>query len=420
VTSLALSHNSLSDDGCTELFKFLSSEEGRKYRIAEINLRHNHISDRGLLAIADYIKNNSNLTDLWLQDNSFSGAQDSASIFAAALTTSDIRNLGFSANRGDGDEFVSRLLRGLDSPTLRDLQFAMTGLTYACIPPIVEYITSPRCHLQILRLSGNHLGKRGVKTLIDAVDRGNFTLTKLDLFANGLVDPDPQAIEDDEGGFTSDAWQESEKRLRLLLTRNDVLRRETEKDAFRLLRHSRPLLLPSRCPSSPSPRTGSNNDSSHESTIPPDSTLKPTLPIELQLYVLSLLAPTLSSAQRIRIFNYASTPTTLPRLLPTLTSTGSNSPSTITTSCIPDPSSLPFGGPAAPSFGFGFGAGVGSGFGGVSGGKGGLVVTTGGSCANGKCMGAGNSLMCRRESERMKWLCVVGCCAYEPENQKES
>ena len=40
-------------------------------------------------------------------------------------------------------------------------------------------------------------------------------------------------------------------------------------------------------------------------------------------------------------------------------------------------------------------------------------------CASGKCMGAGNSVLCRREAERSGWLTEVRCMAFELEEEHD-
>lgn len=72
VSKLALSHNDLRDEGCIELFSYLCSPEGRKYQIEDIHLVHNHLGDRSLLAISEYLKNNNTLAELSLQSVSHS------------------------------------------------------------------------------------------------------------------------------------------------------------------------------------------------------------------------------------------------------------------------------------------------------------------------------------------------------------
>ena len=68
VTKLFLGHNSLSDSGCVELFHYLSSPEGKKYRLKEISLNANEIGNVGLEAIAKYINGNTELVELFLQN----------------------------------------------------------------------------------------------------------------------------------------------------------------------------------------------------------------------------------------------------------------------------------------------------------------------------------------------------------------
>lgn len=66
VTKLTLGYNTLGDDGCIALFKFLCSDAGRRYKINEISLNSNCIGDLGLNAISEYLKGNGNLRKLLL------------------------------------------------------------------------------------------------------------------------------------------------------------------------------------------------------------------------------------------------------------------------------------------------------------------------------------------------------------------
>ena len=87
------------------------------------------------------------------------------------------------------------------------------------------------------------------------------------------------------------------------LARNELLQRQTHAAALRLLRYSRTLLL------KPGRET--------EETGRPQFHIQ-SLPAELQLHILSLTVDTLSTNQRIRIFQFASDPATLPAILPDL------------------------------------------------------------------------------------------------------
>jgi hypothetical protein len=182
--------------------------------------------------------------------------------------------------------------------------------------------------------------------------------------------------------------KDAERALHRVLMRNGYWKRQTEKEALILLRYSRPLLM--RPKSSPITASPSRPTSPPLRTV---TSLFPfyALPNELKLYILGLLAPSLSSAQRMRIYNYASYPSTLPCLLPSLRRDPGKE-------CLEDPSSL-----LGSSVGFQ-----------VTGPNGG-----GQRCADGKCMGTGNSLLCRREEERNKFLEAMGCAAYEPERRAQ-
>ena len=268
-----------------------------------------------------------------------------------------------------------------------------------------------------------------MRSIIRAVRRGNYTLLRLEMHANGLTEPDDGSdmspSEEEEVAKGSPAsWQECENELKRILTRNSTLKYHVEKEALALLRYARPLLVRPKsrktshgftpCSAScacaeASPETlFSSIGQPYALPLPPsngsDAPSFPfmKLPTELQLHILSFLAPTLSTAQRLRIFAYASSPATLPTLLPCL-SGGSG--------CIPDPASPQF----APSSGP-LGLGLGGGIvlrkrTGASAGAGSAVSA----CANGTCMGAGNSVLCRREAERSTWLAEVQCTAFELE-----
>ncbi|KAH9836111.1 RNI-like protein [Rhodofomes roseus] len=403
VTKLILGHNELGDAGCELLFGFLSTEKGRQYPISEISLNSNGIGDGGLRAIIEYLRENTSLKELFLQNNAFSADPDVATAFAEALNTSQLETLSLTTNTALADEFIARFLPVLDAPHLQEMQLSVLGLTHASAPHIVEYISSPRCRLRALRANGNRLGLRGARTIVRAIHRHNFTLAKLEMYANGLADADPDAsgetsASDDEGALRAgDAiWQDSEKELARALQRNRHLREATEREALSLLKYARAVLLKPRSVRSPSasralvPCTRSGLFSSISLAEPPLLPFRFTsLPIELQLYILSFLAPTLSSAQRIRIYTYASSQATLPPLLPSLTSRGN----------LPDPTTLPFGGvPMGVGMMLRKRRGYASGCDGV---------VTGSKPAT---PGSG-----RKAEERARWLTMMRCDAFELE-----
>lgn len=173
-------------------------------------------------------------------------------------------------------------------------------------------------------------------------------------------------VEEDEK--PKEAWKEVDAALKVVLKRNQLMRDRVGRDAQRLLRYSRVVLLPT---------TGG------DSTTPKSDEGRRHLPVEIQLQILSHLSPTLSPAQRIRVFEYASDRTKLPSLaLPSLKGTNKS----WAAQCVPDPTAVGAFPPVQPDHG---------------------------GCAGGKCMGVGNSVSCRREGERLKWLGVVGCEFYD-------
>lgn len=131
--------------------------------------------------------------------------------------------------------------------------------------------------------------------------QANFNMLSLEMY--GVRTHQGGQLEDDSDEDTtlSDNFEED---LQCALVRNEILQRHTHAAAFRLLRYSRALLL--------KPRWTDEDETSR-----PQPHIQ-SLPTELQLYILSLTIDTLSTNQRIRIFNFASDPATLPVILPDL------------------------------------------------------------------------------------------------------
>ncbi|KAJ7037375.1 RNI-like protein [Mycena alexandri] len=401
VTKLILGHNELSDDGCIVLFKFLASGVGQKYQIAEISLNSNSIGNRGLLAISEYLQGNNALKELFLQNNRFTWDAATFASFTKAVNTSHLELLSLTTNRNLSDPFVEVFLPFLASPHLREIHLSAIGLTSQAAPHLINYLSSHRCQLHTLKCNGNTLGFRAVRSIVRAIERHNFTLLTVELYSNNLAGPvsSDNTSEDDNdeesGGPASlDAWKASEAQIMRILLRNAHLKRETEKDALQLLRYSRPLLLPRSGRASSQSRCSDCSCGEAPPTvapppITPDASTSQcfafrSLPTELQLYIMSFLAPTLSPAQRIRIYTFASSHATLPRAglcLPAFPGRAASN------QCVLDPASMPFG------------------------------ISSGG-CAGGKCAGSLNSVLCHKEQQRGEWLAVVGCSAYDPHREE--
>ncbi|KAA1472470.1 RNI-like protein [Dentipellis sp. KUC8613] len=320
VTRLLLGHNQLGDDGCEVLCDFLCSEEGQKYRVEEISLNSNDIGDRGLRALARYLRGNTSLRDLFLQNNCFTADPDIILLFSAAVSSSCLQTLAMSANRNLSDGFLSNFLPTLNSSHLEMLHLSAVALTPLSAPYIIDYIRSPRSRsLTSLTLNGNSLGYRAIQAIIQAVQEDNYTLIKLEMFSNCFVRPDgangapPLEVgeEADEESTSMSSWRFSQEVLKALLWRNDDLAKTVKEEATVLLKYSRPLLL--------KPKKSVDSDHVVATKAPESGFAK--LPTELQLDILTSFAPTLSAAQRIRVFHYASDSRTLPpdpRRLPSL------------------------------------------------------------------------------------------------------
>ncbi|KIY47899.1 hypothetical protein FISHEDRAFT_65932 [Fistulina hepatica ATCC 64428] len=370
-TGLILGHNKLGDAGCTALFDYLSSPDGQKHPIRQVSLNSNSVGNDGLYAIASYLEGNRHTQELFLQNGDGLGT-----ILARAVNRSHLQILSLTMNPGLGDPFLSAFLADLDSPFLRELHLSAMNLSSACLPAISTFISSDRCHLQTLKCNGNYLGLRVVRSIVQTVERHNFSLLTVEMHSNQLAGSATDA-EDGQG-----TWTDAERLLRSVLLRNDFLQRQVQHDALRLLYYSRSLLCASkRTRSSSASDTPCDACSSSSSSSAPTS--PPPLPLEILQHILSYFAPTLSTAQRLRVFRFATDPSTLPPLRDCV-------------QCVPDPMSY---GTALPR-------------------KNVWVLSDSGNvngrgCTSGKCMGGANSIVCHRERERVSWLARVGCERYE-------
>ncbi|KAF8438111.1 hypothetical protein L210DRAFT_2306097 [Boletus edulis BED1] len=315
VTKLTLNHNPLGDDGASHLFSYLCSTPGSRHRIAlsEINLNCVDLGCKGLYAISDYIRGNDVLRVVWLASNTLLPDPAVLSSLASSINDSRLRFLSLTGNNQLGDTFVEYFLPFLRSRYFHELHINTIGLTARSAPAIGAWISGHlqrncdgACHLQVFKCNGNSLGVSGVWEIVRAIERGNWSITKVEVHANQLV---PSAnLADTE---TADAMRDAERALHRIMMRNSYWKRQTEREALILLRHSRPLLM--RPKSSSIIRSRSPPLRTATSLFPFYA-----LPNELKLYILGSLTPSLSSRQRMRIYNYASDPSTLPCLLPPL------------------------------------------------------------------------------------------------------
>lgn len=305
-----------------------------------------------------------------------------------------------SSNYHLSDTFLAHFLSELDAPHLRELHCSGIGLTPISGNTIAAYLSSPRCRLQVFKCNGNFLGLRAIKSIIRAIRKCNYSLRSVEFYANRLESGETDSTNDDSDEDSTKenmrTWADCEALLKDILLRNIHLKREVNKQSVALLRCARPLLLHSKRRLAPAVSDAPPQDYTPTYSFersPPFAFRK--LPLELQHHILSFFAPSLSSSQRIHIFNYASSTDTLPLLLPPLsTLTRSVRPGS---ACIPDPASIEYA-------------------------LGGTVWALKADhnplypkCTVDRCMGSSNSLLCRREKERLQFLENVGCDTYELE-----
>ncbi|KDQ58682.1 hypothetical protein JAAARDRAFT_193216 [Jaapia argillacea MUCL 33604] len=389
VTRLILGHNQLGDEGCIELFTFLSSPEGHKHRIEEISLNSNKIENRGLEAIIEFLRGNLDLKELFLQNNEFTCSPTLSQSFAEALNTSRLSTLTLTTNRQLSDAFVSHFLPYLHTPHLKELHLSVIALTPSSAPHLIAYISSPRCRVTTLKCNGNALGLRSVQDIVTAIDKYNYTLCKVELYSNQLSDVHPNAHDEEDSNPA--LWGECGKLLVRILYRNEDLKSSTESGALALLVVSRTLLLKSSSSTNPNPKDVMEKVTNScplptpmsSPVIPPIARTTTVtgafafsrLPIELQLTILGLTAPVLSTAQQLRIFAYASDLLTLPHL--------STSNLNLPTSRPPLPSAS-----STPS-------------------------SKSESCSQRNCVGHTSGVKCRNEMLRKQWLESMGCDVFE-------
>ncbi|KAF8804135.1 RNI-like protein [Phlegmacium glaucopus] len=347
---------------------------------------------------------------LSLQRNYIEGTSDLALLFVSALAFhkieppyifSSLSYLNLSSNPLSL-EFKQALFPSLASlPSLRVLSLTMTGLNQTDTSALAAYIG--RCRLTDFNASANNIGYSGLKKILKAMRRC-WTLEKVYMYGNDVGDEggiEHESSDEYEGwssgnpdlsatGISGSRWRLLERKLQRILSRNLYLKRTVRDQAFELLRCSRLLLLNQHSDHGQShseldllgelvekevphhPRcidnceclpTFHHSHSKTSSSVPMDPHHASNshfpfarLPIEIQLIILSQLAPILSSSQQIRIFEHAVDKTTLPDLSLRLPSNGDGARY-----------SVHAGGPFAPT-----------------------------------------------ATERERWLEVVGCDAYDP------
>jgi len=312
-----------------------------------------------------------------------------------------------STNKYLCDNFLAQFLPSLNAIHLRELHLSSVGLRSSSSKVIVAYLSSSRCRLHVLKCNDNSLGFRGIKPILSAIHNSNYTLKSVELQDNQLQgkETSPEAFSDEEGlgsqsvPFTRNdvhTWRSYVTLLKKDLLRNSHLEREVHKQAVILLHYARSLLLVSRCRQESVDRKILPQPNQNNRMAACSSSQFKSLPLELQHHILSFFAPSLSSSQRVRVIDYATSAKTLPSLFPflsTISHSSMHADGGNEMICIPDP----------PNNGHALRESIRS----I---KTNRNITL---CSAHYCMGTSNSLLCRREKERIEFLETVGCNSFE-------
>jgi len=338
LTNLRLNNTGIGDPGFEAIIKWLEAlhRRGRGLRsdtseddLSLKNIDLKAVSNQGMFL---FLQSNS-----MFSQNNIRGTKQLAKSFMSALSKTSMTRLNISTNRLSSS-FRDTLISLLPSlPHLRYLFLTMTGLTPANGRALAAYIGGAHCKLVQLNANANQMKRRGVKAII-AATRSCWTLETLELYANDFTsgdEPDESSTSDDDDididpfpvvdlrHFAVDnvvdsgsrcGIKEFESTLRYTLTRNIVMKGQVKAQALDLLRYSRVMLQHASTSSSELSQAKSpvRTDSLPSET---EATTFRSLPNEVQLRVLSHLAPSLSSPQRIRVFEYAVNRDTLPALV---------------------------------------------------------------------------------------------------------
>ncbi|KAG2361849.1 hypothetical protein BDR07DRAFT_1485424 [Suillus spraguei] len=317
VHRLDIGNSSLGDEGCVQLFKFLDSSAGRRCKnsLTELYLTGNGIGAKGLLAVSKFIKNNDVLRELCLSGNPLSADADVIAQFTTALNSSRICILQLIHNGTLSDAFVRAFLPSLNARYLRQLGLSAINITRVAVPTIVEYVTSSRCKLDQLQCNANSLTLPGAREIINAIERENYSLFKVNL--------DDLHIDEDDGDGEERtlAWQEGWRILNSATQRNLMKKIWVKKQAVALLLYSRALFLRSGtrdlhggAPDFASVSALNRLSASVKSNIVSAPSMFFRLPEEIQQEIIAFLAPDLSHRQRTCVVAFAADFRTLPQL----------------------------------------------------------------------------------------------------------
>ena len=185
------------DDECMEMLaggvNFMSSTGITDVRISKLVMFHNDITDRGVTALVEMLKENRTLQQLDISGNSIGGG--GATALAGMLKENrTLQQLDVSGNSigGGGATALAGMLK--ENRTLQQLDVSGNSIGSGGATTLAEKLKENRT-LQQLDVSENSIGDGGATVLADML-KENRTLQQLDVSGNSIGDVGATALAD--------------------------------------------------------------------------------------------------------------------------------------------------------------------------------------------------------------------------------
>lgn len=251
------------------------------------------------------------------------------------LNSSHLQKLSLSSNPLHAPAVVT-FFEGLNAPKLSELHISACSLPASCVASISDFIRSPRSQtMGLLELNGNTLSRLGVTAILDALEIGNFSISRIGLFANNSA-PARSYSPDQGAGYFGDEDAESvwesdesmsrddprsmanqiERRVPALQKRNGRLTLRVRSAAARCIAPTR-IILHARPPTAVETAARVIEDTRINGSAPAAQFPLLEFPVEVQILIArhcSGDADALSEAQWVRLRSHAADRDTLSRL----------------------------------------------------------------------------------------------------------